>query len=1312
MNVSAGRRTWEEATSPAAVHLAQEYEKAWRDSVNAAKRPDLHTFLSEAGIAAEEPGTRLALLRADMVLRWEIGEKVGAHWYLERYCDLGEDTIVALAYEEFCLRQDDRENPDPAEYLSRYAGVAGPLGRVLEIHDLIGSGTTVSVLPSLSADGVLRGSDQAFPEAGQSIAGFSLVEELGRGSFARVFLAREHQLADRPVALKVARRGSHEPQTLARLQHTHIVPVHSHRIDADSGLHLLCMPYFGRITLARILADDEVQDATTGATLVKALDRLEPAGVPPFGRSAGRAALERRSYAQAIAWWGARLADALEHAHDRGVLHRDIKPSNVLVTSDGMPMLLDFNLAREPELAKGTATGSAAPGGTIDYMSPEHLRALVEGTSDALDGRADIYGLGVVLYEAVTGKRPFSTPRRGASIVDVLVRAIDERYRPLPRLRQSFPEIPPAFESVIRRAIAPDPALRYQSAAALAADLQSVADDLPLLHAREPWLSRASGWFRRKQRRIVAALAVALAALVGMAVCLGLLVDRSSFFMHISVELRKGNEASEKGDFTAAKVHFDAAERLANRLQPSLWGYVEKLRDFRSLGSKLTGSLRRLPSEHDIEELKVLALEKSQLAERIGRVRNHADALDQAADSLRFRFLLGEGSELTRASRELQELLEPFFVLENSDWINLNHTLTLLKPERRDRLPVEVNELLFLWMAAIESSLAGNRDGANQPRVPVDQAAVVRALSICERAIEWVEPKAPWQALEEQLEQNRSGSASAPALQRLPAGILPFPGEPLAVTGESSALACFQWGLLSYRAGRGGRAIDWLERAARLEWNNYWYQFMLAFLEDKAGLVDDALDHYSVAVALKPESPGVRFSRARLYRSKGRWDWAVDDLVSVLAKLDGSPEESQVRLELGYLYQELGNFTSARSEYDKVIALDKSGTYGKAARLNQANIAAESAEFERAKAEYDTLLALDPEDTATRLSRGLLELRQSRPDNALVDLTTLMERKSALKNPDEVLAARALAHLLVSHAELAVADAAEAKRLRPTPAHERLRQRALLAARRFESVELDRPEDFGLLPLAGRRLTLDLRAAADGLGRLAHSRREESYRATVSRAVILAALGERTAALSVATRALDLSPYSPRAYLIRARVKSFGGDREGAWADVERGLAIQTNEPGLLELRGVLRAQAGDPLRALEDYNKALESANFERTHLHKARALESAGRLEDAVLEWSLTLRRDPELPEAYLGRAQAQMSLGRWDLALADLEQAASWAHSDPRIELGVVTAYFRCLQARPDRAPRWLALARRAARDVWGVLAERVPIRVSAG
>ena len=510
MSVSASRRTWEEASSPAAVRLARAYEQAWRDSAERRRRPDPQEFLGSEEFSIDGPGARLAVLRADLSLRWEAGEKVGARWYLDRHLDLSEDTVVALVYEEFCLREEDGEGPDPAQFIARFPEVAPALRRVLDIHGLVGSSSMQGVsLLSPTGSGEYA---CAYPEAGQTISGFFLVEELGRGSFARVFLARERELADRPVALKVTRRGSREPQTLARLQHTHIVPVHSHRIDRATGLHLLCMPYFGRTTLARVLAETRDLGIRSGAGLVETLGRLEPSEGPP-GPSPGHVALERRSYDRAIAWWGARLAEALEHAHDRGVLHRDIKPSNVLVTSDGLPMLLDFNLAREP-IDKEGGGDEAAPGGTVDYMAPEHLRALAVGDPEGLDHRSDIYSLGVVLYEALTGTRPFSTPRRVSSLVDALERAAEERDRACPRPAAIEPEVPPALDAIVRRCLAPDPGDRYRSAGDLAEDLRAVADDLPLAFAREPLSSRVSRWLRRKRRKLAVAAALTVALLV------------------------------------------------------------------------------------------------------------------------------------------------------------------------------------------------------------------------------------------------------------------------------------------------------------------------------------------------------------------------------------------------------------------------------------------------------------------------------------------------------------------------------------------------------------------------------------------------------------------------------------------------------------------------------------------------------------------------------------------------------------------------------------------------------------------------------
>ena len=423
---------------------------------------------------------------------------------------------MALLYEEYCLREEAGEAPEAAEYEVRFPRLAGSFQEVMAIHDLVGRARAPW------SRGARQGGAR-LPEAGQTIAGFRLVEELGRGAFARVYLAEEQHLADRPVALKVTRTGSREPQTLARLQHTHIVPVYSYRTDPATGLHLLCMPYLGRITLLQILNQPEIQSVRSGADLLDLLDRLQPPESVRIEQAASRVALEGRTYAQAIAWWGARMAEALQHAHDRGVLHRDVKPSNVLVTGDGLPMLLDFNLAQEPQVADAEEL-PAGVGGTLAYMAPEHLEALARGSSERVDERSDLYALGVVLFDClVRGTRTFALPSRSIPMSAALLRAAEVRRTGPPGLRGGHPDVPPALEAVVRRCLAPEPSDRYASASELAADLQAVADDAPLRFAREPMPGRMIHWLRRNRRRL--ALAVLLLMVLG-ACSYGLIKNR------------------------------------------------------------------------------------------------------------------------------------------------------------------------------------------------------------------------------------------------------------------------------------------------------------------------------------------------------------------------------------------------------------------------------------------------------------------------------------------------------------------------------------------------------------------------------------------------------------------------------------------------------------------------------------------------------------------------------------------------------------------------------------------------------------------
>jgi serine/threonine protein kinase/Tfp pilus assembly protein PilF len=387
----------------------------------------------------------------------------------------------------------------------------------------------------------------AMPTLGSSFLGFELLEELGRGVFGRVFLAQQGELAGRLVALKVSTRLPGESQTLAQLQHTNIVPIYS--VHHAPPFHALCMPYFGSVTLADLLRQLRVRDSlpVSGNHIVSTLNGRKRSTVPGpdsrsgepsrTGSSAARLAapteepdatpaartghttqlldkLDRFSYVNAILWIGSRLADGLAHAHERGIYHHDLKPANVLLTDEGQPMLLDFNLSRDSKLQQMMA----CPGGTVAYMAPEHMEAY-QGATQIVDGRSDLYSLGLILFELLTGKQAVPVPP--GPVEKIAPDLLAKRRAGAPRLRVYSSAVSPAAEAIVRKCLEPDPSRRYQSASELREELERHLDDLPLAHTTEPSLRERLGkWMRRHPRlrsitSIASAAAILLTALAG-----------------------------------------------------------------------------------------------------------------------------------------------------------------------------------------------------------------------------------------------------------------------------------------------------------------------------------------------------------------------------------------------------------------------------------------------------------------------------------------------------------------------------------------------------------------------------------------------------------------------------------------------------------------------------------------------------------------------------------------------------------------------------------------------------------------------------
>jgi eukaryotic-like serine/threonine-protein kinase len=327
-------------------------------------------------------------------------------------------------------------------------------------------------------------------EVGQRLDDFDLLVELGSGVFARVFLARQRSL-QRLVAVKISANRGNEPQTLAQLDHDYIVRVFDQRILRDRDWRLLYMQYLPGGTLLNLV--QAIRRAgrppDSGQALLDAVDNaLESRGEIRPTESPTRAELATLSWPETVAWLGKRLAEALHYATSRGVLHRDIKLANVLLAPDGTPKLADFNISFARNVSG--ASPFAYFGGSLSYMSPEQLMACRPGrTQDAanLDTRSDIYSLAVVLWELLTGLKPFddsaaqaARARSGGSVRDttalelmLTTRAQGISSAALAALPTNCPA---ALRRVLLKALSADRDQRWASGAELAEQLQLCLD--------------------------------------------------------------------------------------------------------------------------------------------------------------------------------------------------------------------------------------------------------------------------------------------------------------------------------------------------------------------------------------------------------------------------------------------------------------------------------------------------------------------------------------------------------------------------------------------------------------------------------------------------------------------------------------------------------------------------------------------------------------------------------------------------------------------------------------------------------------------
>jgi serine/threonine protein kinase len=413
-----------------------------------------------ASLTPDSRSQLLSRLRADQSERWQRGEHVSVEEYLAEYPELASDAdaLLDLIHSEMLHRLETGDRPSLEEYLQRFPQHADAMRRSLELLQMAHTQMwSDSVHPHSTASSPTANPAMAPTKPPPVLPGFELYEKLGEGGMGVVYRARDLRL-DQPRAIKVIRgRGSfageeahdrfqREAKAVARLDHPGVVRIYT--LGEYDDLLYICMEYLD------------------GGSLQKHL-RQGPLAI--------------RVAADLVC----QLTLAVQHAHDNRVLHRDLKPANVLLqkkaearpreAADGpasdasfhqlpaelVPKIADFGLAKlldtDDEL---TQTGVVM--GTAPYMAPEQA----EGRASDVGPRTDVYALGAILYECLTGRPPFKGINRSETLERV-------RTRPPTSLRRLRSEVPAELEAICLKCLEKQPGRRYGTAGELAADLQA-----------------------------------------------------------------------------------------------------------------------------------------------------------------------------------------------------------------------------------------------------------------------------------------------------------------------------------------------------------------------------------------------------------------------------------------------------------------------------------------------------------------------------------------------------------------------------------------------------------------------------------------------------------------------------------------------------------------------------------------------------------------------------------------------------------------------------------------------------------------------
>jgi tetratricopeptide (TPR) repeat protein/tRNA A-37 threonylcarbamoyl transferase component Bud32 len=501
-----------------------EFRRSWKEDL----LPRRVAQLPPAGSSLRLPALT-ELVKMDMALQWRAGRQVAVTHYLRAYAELSipERVLSDLVQLECDLRQ---------QYGSGALVPAEPTVSPATEHTPTGRADERTVRPSATVPPRTPASFPAFPSMmPERFDRYQVIRRLGKGAMGSIYLAQDTQL-DRLVALKVPdfrseenteqlQRFYREAQAAAKLEHPNLCPVYD--VGQHNGIHFLAIAYVEGTPLHEYAKKTPPLDASQIANLI------------------------------------ARVALAMNYAHQRGVVHRDLKPANIMITRRQEPMVVDFGLALHQQGGDQRLTVRGVPLGTPAYMAPEQ----VKGDVEAMGPACDIFGLGVILYELLAGRLPFE----GSSLM-IMTKVLTEDAPP-PSVHGR--PVPAPLEAICKKAMARQIADRYPSMADFATDLLAFQD---MEHQRtvvEPeaphrpapsWLDTQppatparpkKGW-----GRIPGAVAVGLVLLTGGTFATKWVLAQRAARHEAQESCADGQRFLQKGDFDAAIRAFERATVL------------------------------------------------------------------------------------------------------------------------------------------------------------------------------------------------------------------------------------------------------------------------------------------------------------------------------------------------------------------------------------------------------------------------------------------------------------------------------------------------------------------------------------------------------------------------------------------------------------------------------------------------------------------------------------------------------------------------------------------------------------------------------